>query len=68
MKEGTALGITIASGCSHTAIESLRKEGVEVDEKGIPHPWYEVTTQRGGQILELMLKHGRQPRIKSYAN
>ncbi|KAL5334637.1 ankyrin, partial [Aspergillus crustosus] len=61
-KNSSALGVAIHAGCSNTILERLLEEGAEVDETEDPHPWYEAATQRGGQMLELMLKYGRRPK------
>ncbi|KAH8423566.1 ankyrin repeat domain-containing protein [Aspergillus melleus] len=62
MKQNTALGVAICSGCSNEIIERLLQRGAEVLEYERPHPWYEATVQREGQMLQLLLKHGRRPK------
>ncbi|KAI9045386.1 ankyrin [Aspergillus affinis] len=48
MKQNNALGVAICSGCTNEILE--------------PHPWYEATVQREGQMLQLLFKHGRRPK------
>ncbi|KAL3477463.1 ankyrin repeat-containing domain protein [Aspergillus californicus] len=62
VRRDTALGVAIASGCSNDLVKHLLRQGAEIDEKENPYPWYEATVQRGGEMLQLLLNHGRWPK------
>lgn len=61
-RQDTALGVAITVGCDNAVIERLLQQGAHIEEQETPCPWYEATVQRGGQMLDLLIKYGHRPK------
>ncbi|KAK1143848.1 hypothetical protein N8T08_005961 [Aspergillus melleus] len=56
LAEGAPLDVPVNMGSIY------EEKGAEFWEYERPHPWYEAAVQREGQMLQLLLKHGRRPK------